>query len=127
MLGALPTAPRGSIRFWGDWFGRPGDSEYRVMSCRADGDALLLVFEGGETLRVHAPERLTLEGHGFRIRDAERVRFEWQYYGREPTPANLCFLEYVASPRGVSLTTNFPGGRDPSSDLIRSEDAVILL
>ena len=124
LIRALPVPPRGSVRFWGDPFGRPGDNDHRVVSCRAQGDVLHLGFDEDERATVWAPTGLTIAGRGFRIRDADGVRWEWYHYGRPKTPENLRFYEYAATPRGVIVTTNAPWAREEERRTIRSEDAL---
>lgn len=103
---ALPGLKSGTLRFWGQWFGKPYDNLHSVVGCNAQGELLQVFFIEGETLSVWAPRGATVDENVFRIGDAERVRWEWFYYGRPRTPANLYFEEYVKSAEGVSATTN---------------------
>jgi hypothetical protein len=103
---ALPTLKSGTLRFWGQWFGRPFDNLHSVVGCNAQGELLQVFFNEGETLSVWAPRGAAVGENVFRVGDAERVRWEWFYYGRPRIPANLYFEEYVKSAEGVSATTN---------------------
>jgi hypothetical protein len=103
---AIPKIPSGSLRFWGEWFGRPYDNRHTLISCRCEQNVLRLCFDQGETLSVWAPDRLNIDRSTFRISDADRVRWEWFYYGRPQTPANLYYEDFVKSADGISASTN---------------------
>lgn len=102
----LPALKSGTLRFWGQWFGRPYDNLHSVVGCSAQGELLQVFFNEGETLSVWGPRGAAIDENVFRIGDAERVRWEWYYYGRPRTPPNLYFEEYAKSAEGVSATTN---------------------
>jgi len=103
---AIPNVPVGSLRFWGEWFGRPYDNWHTLVSCRAEEDVLRLSFDRGETLSVWAPTGLTLDKSIFRISDADRVRWEWFSHGNAKTPENLYFEEFKETADGISASTN---------------------
>jgi hypothetical protein len=81
----------GSLRFWGEWFGRPYDNCHTLVSCRAEEDVLRLSFDQGETLSTWSPTGLTLDKS---TSDADRVRWEWFSYGKAKTPENLYNLYF---------------------------------
>jgi len=70
---ALPQLMRGSLRFWGAWFGRPYDNLHAVVGCEAKNDLLSIYFNEEEVLKVWEPRKLTLEASTFQIRDAQRM------------------------------------------------------
>jgi hypothetical protein len=76
MQRAIPKVPSGSLRFWGEWLGRPYDSWHTLISCRSEQNVLRLCFDQGETLSVWAPDGLTIDRSTFRISDSYRVRWE---------------------------------------------------
>src|ERR1700733_4192015 len=108
----LPDIEPGTLRFWGEWFGRPYDSQHRLIACDAEADLLRLRFNEGEVLSISAPRDLHIGPsrlHGqpiLRIKEADRIRWEWFYYGRPRVAANLYFEEFVKTSRGVEATTN---------------------
>jgi hypothetical protein len=106
LAGHVPGAKAGTLRFWGHWFGRPMDNVHRIVRCEADADTLRIWFDGGETLTVEAPVGFEVSADAFWIGDADRVRWEWFYYGRAQTPENLYYEEFVRAPEGVVATTN---------------------
>jgi hypothetical protein len=103
---ALPSLKRGSLRFWGQWFGRPHDNVHTLVGCTAEGVRLRLVFDENETLSVSDPGEVTADHTTLRIVDASSLRWEWFCYGRPKIAENLYFEEYLKSSRGVSATTN---------------------
>jgi hypothetical protein len=106
---ALPGVKRGSLRFWGNWFGRPYDNSHLIVSCKAVGDSLVLVFDQGETLTVKSPRRLALTQTKFKIRNADSLKLEWYSYGEPRIASSLCMLEIrnaegqVPEPSGENL------------------------
>jgi hypothetical protein len=48
----FPNMPRGSLRFWGEWFGKPYDNQHTLTNCRAKHEILRLFFDDSETISV---------------------------------------------------------------------------
>ena len=99
---ALPNVKKGSLRFWGDWFGGPYDNCHTLTRCCIDGERLSLFFNQGETLSIWSPRGLSVNGSKFRIRGARSVRWEW-FYGRAQDPRNLYFTEFKRSGLRIRL------------------------
>lgn len=57
----LASQMRGTLRFWGQWFGRPYDNCHQLAECEAAGDVLRLTFDEGETLCVWSPRGAGLD------------------------------------------------------------------
>ena len=102
----LPYVKAGSLRFWGEWFGRPYDNRHTIISCDSEEEVLRLHFDEGEMLSVWVPRDLDISEDSFQIGDAERVRWEWFYYGRPQIAANRYFEEFAKTPQGIEATTN---------------------
>jgi hypothetical protein len=105
-INAASALKVGSLRFWGEWFGRPYDAWHKIVRCSADGNTLRLEFHDGGKLTVVDPEDLELSATTFAIRSAAAVRWEWFYYGRPQTAENLYFYEYKRSGAKIDATTN---------------------
>lgn len=103
---ALPQLKQGTLRFWGEWFGRPNDNIHSVVDCEADRDLLRLRFHEDEVLSVWAPRTATIDHRTFRIMDATRVRWEWFYYGRPKIQANLYHMDFTRTASDVAVSTN---------------------
>lgn len=102
----LPNVAAGSLRFWGQWFGRPHDNVHRIVSVDAQGELLRVHFHDGETLTVSEPQGLTASANAFKIACVTSVRWEWFYYGRPKTEANRYFIEFLNCGYKISSTTN---------------------
>ena len=105
-IAAVPNVKAGTLRFWGDWFGKPHDNIHRVVRCSATENALVVEFDAGERLVVENPKGVSASPNEFYITDATRLRWEWFYYGRPQTSENLYFMEYARSKDGVAGSTN---------------------
>lgn len=99
----LPNVPSGSLRFFGEWFGGRRDNLHVVVGSSATNDLLIVNFDGGEVLTLTRPEGVTINDETFLIEDAERVRWEWFYYGRPRRPENLYVIEYVRRDGGIEV------------------------
>jgi hypothetical protein len=102
----------GTLRFFGDWFGRPRDNIHVLTDVEVVDDTLVLRFDAGERLRIWHPRGLELRRREYPhptlvIAEASRVRWESYYYGRPQTPENLRFIDYTAGAGRVDRTTNW--------------------
>jgi hypothetical protein len=122
--GRLVNPKRGTLRFWGQWFGRPYDNIHTVVAARADGDVLELAFDAGETLRILEPRKALINESQFVIPEAKAVRWEWNSYGNPS--GRRYFEEYLRTGEEITATTDvdwYTPGLRPSA----SESAVEIL
>ncbi len=96
----------GTLRIWGQWFGRPHDNMHRITSAASTSDHVRLSFDQGETLAIWKPAGLEITTATFAVKQADRVRWEWYFYGRPQTPENLYYEDYVKQGDRVEATTN---------------------
>jgi len=106
LSGNLSNVKSGGLRIWGQWFGRPMDNWHSLVACEAEGNNLLLKFNEDETLCVWAPRQAVISDKIFRIKDADRVRWEWFCYGRPKTPSNRYFEDFIKKESEIIATTN---------------------
>jgi hypothetical protein len=104
ILGALPGVKPGTLRIWGDWFGRPHDNVHRVVGASADGECVTVDFDAGEQLMVWRPDGYEIDGSHFRIDGAYRFRWEWVPYGR--AAGARAFLDYLRQGSVIRGETN---------------------
>jgi hypothetical protein len=100
--GQLPNVKSGSLRFWGQWFGRPYDNIHTIVDATATVESLWLHFNCGESLQIDAPRNAVVELDRLVIRDAGRVHWEWNKYGNPP--GRRYYQEYVRC--GDHIDTN---------------------
>lgn len=120
----LPALKSGSLRFWGQWFGRPMDNLHTVTGASADGESLEVRFDNGETLRVVRPTGWVIAERAFRIDNAARLRWEWNAYGNPPGKRH--FEEYVRNGDDIEATTDVDW-YVPSLQPSATEPAVVIL
>lgn len=110
---ALPSLKSGSLRFWGNWFGRPYDNWHRLLRCEANSETVILSFNEGEVLTITNPFEVVIDIDRFSIRAASKVRWEWFWYGLPKTAENRRFQEYVRDGKSIAFNTNsYSGSRD---------------
>ena len=102
----LSSLESGTLRIWGNWFGRPYDNCHTIVACEAVGECLVMRCDEGEMLYVWHPDGLGYEGGKLYVRQAERVRWEWYYYGRPLTTDNLYFEDFVRNGENIVASTN---------------------
>jgi hypothetical protein len=103
---ALPHVKAGTLRFWGEWFGRPYDNIHQIVGCDAQGEVLHIQFNEGEGLYIWSPQRAVFDHRMFRIEDAAHVRWEWFAYGRPKTNQNRFFMDFVKTENRIDSLTN---------------------
>jgi hypothetical protein len=118
------TEIRGTLCVFGDWFGRPHDNWHSVVAYELKEGHLRLSFNEGETLDVWGPRGIRTEGNGIAIQHADRVRWEWSYYGRPKLPENRFFREYVVDRGNIEVTCTDPS--PPASKPSLREPAVTI-
>ncbi|MGA7858884.1 MAG: hypothetical protein WCA11_13190 [Terracidiphilus sp.] len=91
----LPIVKSGSLRFWGEWLGKPYDNWHVVVSCDATDDCLQIHFNQGEVLAVWNPIDVEIDAKQFRIGSATALRWTWYSYGQSQTPVNLRHMDYA--------------------------------
>ena len=105
-INTLSAVKAGTLRFWGDWFGKPHDNFHQVVRCSAVDASLVIEFDQGEQLTIHDPEGVTVNSEVFCIKNATLVRWEWFYYGRSRSAENRYFCEYVCDGSKITTSTN---------------------
>ena len=88
----------GTLRFWGEWFGRPMDNFHRPVSAELEERVLTIRFSDGEKCTVCEPAGIVNKPNDFHIESASKIVWEWYSFGKAQTPENLCRREY--SPPG---------------------------
>ena len=121
----LPNIRQGTLRMWGQWFGRPHDNIHWIVACDSEGDALRVHFNEGEVLTLWRPENATISADKFSIERASRVRWEWYYYGRPKTAENIYYIDYMFNGLELKADTNvtwyalsLTSDRGPAAELI---------
>jgi hypothetical protein len=121
----LPRIGGGSLRFWGQWFGKPYDNCHGLVACEAEPDLVRLHFNENEVLSIWRPRGIAFEErpyvptgswksprqfkeHFFRVLDADRVRWEWFSYGHPQTDERRDFLDFVRTAGGIEATSLTP-------------------
>jgi len=126
LINATPALKSGSLRFWGEWFGRPNDNIHRIAHCEAIGNVLVVTFDDGGKLEVTDPDGPTIDANTFQIRGASSVRWQWYYYGRSQTPGNLYYYEFKRSGSEIESTTNVDWYKPTLSPRVKDNACEIL-
>lgn len=85
----------GTLRFFGEWFGRPYDNFHIPVSAEFSENVLTIRFNNGEQCTVYDPSGIVNEKDDFHVERASKIVWEWYYCGKEHTPENLCGRVYT--------------------------------
>lgn len=83
----------GSLCFYGDWFGRPGDNFHRIKHYSYQDDVLEIVFEEWERLIVFEPLGIINTEKEFSINQSKMVKWSWYSYGSSQKEMNKISYE----------------------------------
>jgi len=102
---------KGSLRFWGDWFGRPLDNTHKPFRCLEEKDMLTVTFEDGEKLTIYNPQDVVSDDGEFSVGDAAKIVWEWYPYDDIMAKENKKRIEYIRSADGkVTKRTDLGSG-----------------
>jgi len=103
----INSLKKGSLRFWGDWFGRPMDNYHIIVYVQfvESDNTLILKFNEGESLIVLDPVNIKFNSSEFYIRSASKIRWEWFSYGQPRNIQNLYYREYVKQDRSIIVVS----------------------
>ncbi len=92
----------GSLRFWGEWFGRPYDNFHRVQYAQYDTttNELIIYFEE-EILRIKQPQEIYNTEREFYVVDAEEISWQWSSYGEPITRDSQNYIIYHKNTDGT--------------------------
>ena len=120
----LPRIKRGTLRFLGEWFGRPYDNYHTLIRCENEGNLLKLHFNENETLFVWSPRGLKISSSIFYIAHADYMRWEWFSYGSPKTPSNLRILEFNKPTDAIFAKDYVDGYEVNRSDLLPAVEII---
>lgn len=76
----------GTMRFYGEWHGRPYDNFHRIANATLENNCLTVYFEHGERLTVIAPSGILNKEKCFEIKKADMVI--WRYASSDGVTVN---------------------------------------
>lgn len=88
IINYLEEKPGGSLRLYGEWFGRPNDNYHKILLCIFKDGILKIKFDAGETIKIWNPNNITFNNNELIIKDSTCVEFLRYYYGKPQTIEN---------------------------------------
>src|SRR5699024_5377090 len=67
--------PGGTMRFYGDWFGRPYDNYHKIVTCKFFDGILYITFNTGQQLKIYNPDEIEMNEKELIIHQSECVEF----------------------------------------------------
>lgn len=116
----------GSLCIWGNWFGRPMDNFHKleIVEFDIESNKLTLTFDHQERLTIWNAENISDTNGHFQIDKADKVLWEWHYYGKPQTDASLFFEEYERIGDKISFKTNVIELEKSGNDLSSKKPAI---
>ncbi len=86
--------PLGTLRFYGDWFGRPYDNCHVAKELTYFNDILSIKFADTYEIKICNPKMIEVQVKSFLVHKADCVTFEYGMYGN-PNEKKIRFIRYV--------------------------------
>ncbi len=117
----------GTLCFWGHWFGRPYDNFHQITNSDFDieHNILTIQFSEQETLRINNPTDIEEYRNRFQINKADKVYWQWYYYGKTQESENLLYYNIIKSGDNINGETNTNWNKVDWSDLTLNKPAVL--
>lgn len=97
----------GSIRIYGDWFGKPYTNHHKITTAeyQEEDKKLTIHFDDDERIEVYNP-MIIFESTAFlKITHADLVRWSWYAYRKSRTEDNMGQLEYTKENKVITTKT----------------------
>lgn len=87
----------GTLRFWGDWFGRPMDNYHIVKKVDYNEveQILVICFEEDERCMILDPENIVNKEGRFCVSKASKIIWEWYSDGKKHESSDLHKRIYI--------------------------------
>lgn len=98
----------GSLRIYGDWFGKPYDNHHKISKAQFDkiSKILTIEFNEKETLEIHNPRHIFEATTFLKVIGADRIKWSWYNYDKYKIKENLYYLDYKKSSKNIQTDTN---------------------
>ncbi len=98
----------GTIRIYGDWFGKPYGNYHEINSATYDQieKLLTLYFKEGEKLQIYNPKHLFEARTFLKIIQADSIKMTWFYKGSTHSEAKQYYIDYGNENKKITTKTN---------------------
>lgn len=98
---------KGTLKFWGEWFGRLMDNYHIIVNVQfnAQENILTFTFNESETLTIWNPVYINSDSSEFNIRIATKIRWEWYSYGQPKTHQNVYYNQYEKQDNSIIISS----------------------
>jgi len=93
----IPKVKSGTLRFYGEWFGRPMDNFHQITKAESKEKLLIVHFSQKEILSIISPEEFKISEKEFIIKKSKGLIWQWYYYGFEIVEKNLMTYNYYVN------------------------------
>lgn len=97
LINKIKVKPAGTLRFYGEWFGRPYDNYHLLTDCLLEDGILTLIFDQGERIKIWNPNKISLNNKELKIKKAECVDFIRNINGKTDTEETSLIVDRYVS------------------------------
>lgn len=117
----------GSMRIYGDWFGKPYDNLHKVVGADYDDslNELIIRFSEGEVLTIVNPKNIFEASTFMKILEADSIKLEFLHATQDQTANNKYYLLYRYMKSKVKAETNVDWYK-PSFDTSLGAPAIVI-
>jgi len=94
IINFLKEKPGGTLRFYGEWLGRPYDNYHKILECNFNEGILIIKFYDGELIKIWNPNNIVFNDNELIINESTSVEFIRYYYGKPKTDVNSIINRY---------------------------------
>jgi len=98
----------GTLRIYGDWFGKPHDNYHILKSAEFESqlNCLTLFFNEGEKLEIYNPKHIFEASTFLKVVYADRIKLTWFYFEKTNTKECQYYLDYKLIDKKILTETN---------------------
>src|SRR5699024_10519462 len=95
LINQLEEKPGGTLRIFGEWFGRPYDNYHKISECTYKDEILKMTFDTGETIKIWEPSHIIFNANELIFKGSTCVEFSRYDYGKPRTNENVIINRYT--------------------------------
>ena len=93
----IPKIKSGTLRFYGEWFGRPMDNYHQIIKANNQDSLLKIHFDNNEVLYINSPYDFQISEEIFVIKKSKGLIWQRYLYGTEQISSNIRTYNYIVN------------------------------
>ena len=93
----IPNIKSGTLRFYGEWFGKPMDNYHEIITADNQNNVLKIHFDDNEILYINSPSDFKISSEIFTIKKSKGLIWQWYLYGTKQIDKNIRIYNYIVN------------------------------